>query len=158
MFVEKGKDHLKAVVLHQTILSGAQAKLPASQGIKCIVQHAGVVHKAIASVKVQNLIDVGLHEATVPDLELLEVAQVVIDSLPFHKHLLPFLFPNLQLQGLVLLPLLAQLDADIASLLDVEVLDANKLVDVYRLEDALGTEQILIRTADVNDWVLVFLA
>ena len=50
MFVEKGQDHLKAVVLHQTILSGAQAKLPASQGIQCIVQHAGVVHKAVTRV------------------------------------------------------------------------------------------------------------
>ena len=58
----------------------------------------------------------------------------------------------------MLLPLLAQLDADVASLLNVEVLDANKLVDVDRFKNALGAEQLLIRTADVNDWMLVLFA
>ena len=40
MFVKEGQDDLKAVVLHQTILGGAQTKLSTGQGVECIIQHA----------------------------------------------------------------------------------------------------------------------
>lgn len=107
MFVKEGQDDLKAVVLHQTILGGAEAKLSAGQGVECIIQHACVVHKSVARVQVEYIIYVGLHESTVPDPELLELFQVVIDPLPVHKHPTPILLPLLQLLGLVLLPFLS---------------------------------------------------